>query len=63
MVTQGAVIRSEWIKLRSVRSSWLMLGATVLGIAGVGLLVAYVKLGLRNRVQAVIFTYDAGLIR
>jgi hypothetical protein len=40
-----------------------MLGATVLGIAGVGLLVAYVKLGLRNRVQAVIFTYDAGLIR
>jgi hypothetical protein len=41
MVTQGKVIRSEWIKLRSVRSSWLMPGATVLGIAGVGLLVAY----------------------
>jgi ABC-2 type transport system permease protein len=42
MVTQGKVIRSEWIKLHSVRSSWLILGVTVLGIAGVGLLVAYV---------------------
>ena len=33
-VTQGQVIRSEWIKLRTVRSSWLVLAATVLGIAG-----------------------------
>lgn len=40
-VTQGQVIRSEWIKLRTVRASWLVLGATVLGIAGIGLLVAY----------------------
>jgi ABC-2 type transport system permease protein len=40
-VTQGQVIRSEWIKLRTVRSSWFVLGATVLGIAGIGLLVAY----------------------
>ncbi|MEP7024393.1 MAG: ABC transporter permease [Actinomycetota bacterium] len=40
-VTQGQVIRSEWIKLRTVRSSWLMLGATVLGIAAAGLLVSY----------------------
>lgn len=40
-VTQGQVIRSEWIKLRTVRSSWFVLGATVLGIAGLGLLVSY----------------------
>jgi ABC-2 type transport system permease protein len=40
-VTQGQVIRSEWIKLRTVRSSWLMLGATVLAITAVGLLVSY----------------------
>ena len=41
-VTQGQVIHSEWVKLRSVRSSWIVLGATVLAIAAVGLLVSYV---------------------
>jgi ABC-2 type transport system permease protein len=41
-VTQGQVIRSEWVKLRTVRSSWLVLAATVLGIAVSGLLVSYV---------------------
>lgn len=41
-VTQGQVIRSEWIKLRSVRSTWFVLAVTVLAIAGIGLLVAYV---------------------
>lgn len=40
-VTQGQVIHSEWIKLRTVRSSWLVLGATVLGIVAAGLLVSY----------------------
>jgi ABC-type transport system involved in multi-copper enzyme maturation permease subunit len=42
-VTQRRVIRSEWIKLRTVRSSWFVLGATVLAIAGIGLLVSYVN--------------------
>jgi ABC-2 type transport system permease protein len=40
-VTQGQVIRSEWIKLRTIRSSWFVLGVTVLAIAGIGLLVSY----------------------
>jgi ABC-2 type transport system permease protein len=42
-VTQGHVIRSEWIKLRTVRSSWFVLGTTVLAIVGLGLLVSYVN--------------------
>ena len=42
-VTQGQVIRSEWIKIRTVRSSWFVLAATVLGIAVIGLLVSYVN--------------------
>jgi hypothetical protein len=42
-VTQGQVIRSEWIKLRTVRSSWFVLGATVLAVAGIGLLVSYIN--------------------
>lgn len=42
-VTQGQVIRSEWIKLRTVRSSWFLLAATVLGIVVVGLLVSYLS--------------------
>jgi ABC-type transport system involved in multi-copper enzyme maturation permease subunit len=40
-VTQSQVIRSEWIKLRTVRSSWFVLATTVLAIAGIGLLVSY----------------------
>jgi ABC-2 type transport system permease protein len=40
-VSQGQVIHAEWIKLRTVRSSWLLLGVTVLGIVVVGLLVSY----------------------
>ncbi|HEY1618073.1 MAG TPA: ABC transporter permease [Streptosporangiaceae bacterium] len=41
-VTQRQVMRSEWIKLRTVRSTWLVLAATVLGIVGLGLLVSYI---------------------
>jgi ABC-2 type transport system permease protein len=39
-VTLPRVIRSEWIKLRTIRSSWLVLGFTLVGIAGIGLLVS-----------------------
>jgi ABC-2 type transport system permease protein len=42
-VTQGQVIHSEWIKLRTVRSSWLVLAATAAGIAAIGLLVPYLS--------------------
>lgn len=35
-VTFRRVIRSEWVKFRSLRSNWLTLLATVLGIIGIG---------------------------
>ncbi len=37
-VTFPRVIRSEWVKFRSLRSNWLTLLATVLGIVGIGAL-------------------------
>ena len=40
-VTQGRVIRSEWIKFRSLRSSWLVMGGTVLVVVAIAALVGY----------------------
>jgi ABC-type transport system involved in multi-copper enzyme maturation permease subunit len=40
-VTQIRVIRSEWIKLWSLRSTWFTLAASVIGVVGLGLLVSY----------------------
>src|ERR1700712_5664498 len=40
-VSTGGVIASEWIKLRSLRSSWLTLAAAVIGMIGIGWLVSY----------------------
>jgi ABC-2 type transport system permease protein len=42
-VTQLNVIRSEWIKLRSLRSTWYSLLATVVIIAGLGTLFSAVR--------------------
>lgn len=40
-VTLGRVMNSEWIKLRTLRSSWYVLGGAVLAMFAVGLIVAY----------------------
>jgi ABC-2 type transport system permease protein len=40
-VSTGGVIASEWIKLRSLRSSWLTLAAAVIGMIGIGWLVSF----------------------
>jgi ABC-type transport system involved in multi-copper enzyme maturation permease subunit len=40
-VTLPRTAKSEWIKFRSLRSSWAMLGAAVLGMLAAGLIVAY----------------------
>jgi ABC-2 type transport system permease protein len=42
-VTQARVIHSEWIKLRTLRSSWAVLGATMLGIVAVGMIASYIN--------------------
>ena len=39
------VVRSEWVKLRSMRSTWLMLGGLFLAIAAFGLISAAVATG------------------
>jgi hypothetical protein len=39
-VTQWRVIRSEWLKFWSLRSSWYALTATVIGMIGFGALFA-----------------------
>jgi len=42
-VTQLRVIGSEWTKFRSLRSTWITLGVAVLGVVGIGVLIAGVQ--------------------
>ena len=41
-VTPTRVVRAEWIKLFSLRSSWIALAAAVVAVVGIGILVCYV---------------------
>lgn len=41
-VTQRRVIASEWLKLWTVRSTWITLLVALIGMVGIGLLIAYV---------------------
>lgn len=40
-VTQARVIVSEWVKLVSLRSSWITFAAAVVSVIGIGVLVSY----------------------
>ena len=40
-VTQRRVIRSEWIKMRTLRSSWLIIGIAIVSLAGVGVAISW----------------------
>ena len=40
-VTPGRILNSEWIKLRTLRSSWLTLFGAVVAMVGIGLVVGY----------------------
>lgn len=42
-ITFPRVIRAEWTKLRALRSTWIVLGATALLVAGLGGLVGWVQ--------------------
>jgi ABC-2 type transport system permease protein len=41
-VTPGRILNSEWIKFRTLRSSWLTLLGAVVAMVGIGLIVGYV---------------------
>lgn len=40
-VTLARAVRSEWVKFRTLRSSWLMLAAAVLAMAGIAAAIGY----------------------
>ena len=40
-VTQARVVRSEWLKLASLRSTWISLAAALAGTVAVGLLISW----------------------
>ncbi len=42
-VTPPRVTRAEWIKFRSLRSTWFSLGAAMIVASGLGILVAYLR--------------------
>ena len=40
-VTQWRVIRSEWVKMRTLRSSWLIIAIAIVSLVGVGLAISW----------------------
>ena len=40
-VSTATVIRSEWIKFRTLRSSWIVTAVTMIAVVGIGMLVSY----------------------
>lgn len=58
-VTQGRVIKSEWLKFRSLRSTYYSLGAALIGMIGFGALFAAVIASQWDRISA---TRDAATI-
>lgn len=40
-VSTASVIRSEWIKFRTLRSSWIVTAVTMVAVMGIGMLVSY----------------------
>ena len=57
-VTQWGVLRSEWVKFRSLRSSYLSLAATVVGMVGFGALFSGV---VANRYPSMTRAEQAGI--
>ncbi len=51
-VTQARVIASEWVKSRSLRSSFWMVGAAVVGMIAIGFLVAFNTRHLAANIQS-----------
>lgn len=50
-VTLGRATASEWVKFRTLRSSWAVLGGAVLGMVAIALIVAYNTRQLTPQIQ------------
>lgn len=40
-VTQARVVRSEWMKMRTLRSSWLTMALAIVSVPGIGVAIAW----------------------
>ncbi|MEN0130750.1 MAG: hypothetical protein AAGC49_15025 [Brevundimonas sp.] len=59
-VTTGRAVRSEWIKLRTLRSTWLTLGSVVVTLAGFGIIAALATRSGADMTAAEAFSVTVG---
>ncbi len=51
-VNQGRVIRSEWLKMRTLRSSWLTLAVAIAAMGGIGIIISWTTVNEWTQMRA-----------